>query len=343
MQYPCKMKIFEIASHIFAPMNKNWLKVVQKDPSLFEQRAMEVFRQQYATNEVYRSFAQALGIEFVQQMNQIPFLPVEFFKNHPIICGNASPEIIFESSSTTGNIPSKHLVKSADLYQVSFLESFNIFYGSPADYRILALLPSYLERKGSSLVYMMDRLIKESGHPESGFYLHNLSELASTISKLEKQGVKSLLLGVSFALLDFAEAFPMPLKNTIIMETGGMKGKREEITREELHRVLKEAFSLQKIHSEYGMTELLSQAYSTGNGIFRCPPWMKVVVRDPYDPFHFLPAGSTGVINIIDLANYWSCSFLATSDLGRSFEDGSFEVLGRMDHAELRGCNLMVL
>ncbi|MFN8205857.1 MAG: acyltransferase [Bacteroidales bacterium] len=314
-------------------------------PELFSRCALDLFYFQSGNNLLYASFVQALGKDssLIHSPEEIPFLPVEFFKTHQVITGQFTPEIVFTSSTTGGSIPSQHPVRQLSLYESSFLNAFRLFYGEPSDYRILALLPSYLERSGSSLVYMMEKLIRLSNHPENGFYLYNHQELADTLLKLEKSGLKSLLLGVSFALLDFAESFPMKLKNTIVMETGGMKGRREEITREELHAILENAFSVPSVHSEYGMTELLSQAYSQGNGIFRCPPWMKVLIRDPYDPLHILPEGHTGAVSIIDLANHWSCSFLATSDLGKLHPDGSFEILGRMDQAEIRGCNLMVL
>jgi hypothetical protein len=315
------------------------------NPDVFTRKALDLFRFQIENNKLYAAFVRALNRDpsKVESVENIPFLPVEFFKTHDVTTGHFSPEIVFTSSSSGGTIPSRHMVRQLALYESSFLNSFRAFYGEPSDYRILALLPSYLERSGSSLVYMMERLIQMSNNPEGGFYLYNHRELAAALVKLEGSGLKSLLLGVSFGLLDFAEAFPMQLKHTIIMETGGMKGRREEITRAELHVILEEAFSVPAIHSEYGMTELLSQAYSNEKGIFRCPPWMKVLIRDPYDPLHMLPAGQTGAVCIIDLANHWSCSFLATSDLGRLHPDGSFEILGRMDQAEIRGCNLMVL
>jgi phenylacetate-coenzyme A ligase PaaK-like adenylate-forming protein len=326
-------------------LDANQIISLKTDPVNFTNLVFDTFHFQSKENKVYASFINALGKDpdKIRDLDEIPFLPVEFFKQHELVSGSFFPEAVFTSSTTTGNSPSRHPVKDLNLYETSFLEAFRLFYGHPSGYRILALLPSYLERSGSSLVYMMDKLIRDSGQAESGFYLHNLQELAETLHKLESRNQKCLLLGVSFALLDFAEAFPMKLRETIIMETGGMKGQREELTRAELHRILKEAFGVQSIHSEYGMTELLSQAYSQAEGRFHCPPWMKVLIRDPYDPLHLLPPGQTGAINIIDLANQWSCSFLATSDLGRLFPDGSFEVLGRMDQAELRGCNLMVI
>jgi hypothetical protein len=315
------------------------------NPEAFSRDALNLFQFQLKNNALYAAFVKALGkdLSVIKSIDEIPFLPVEFFKTHQVTTGQFTPEIVFTSSTTGGTSPSQHLVRKLALYESSFLNTFRLFYGEPSDYRILALLPSYLERSGSSLVYMMEKLIQMSKHLESGFYLYNHQELAATLKKLEKKALKSLLLGVSFALLDFSEAFPTKLNNTIVMETGGMKGRRDEITRAELHDKLGKAFSTESIHSEYGMTELLSQAYSKGNGIFRCPPWMKVLIRDPYDPLHILPIGHTGALCIIDLANHWSCSFLATSDLGRLHSDGSFEILGRMDQAEIRGCNLMVI
>lgn len=252
-------------------------------------------------------------------------------------------ELVFESSGTSGTDPSFHHVADASLYQKSFSTAFHHFYGNPAKYCILALLPAYLERSGSSLVYMMDQLITESKHPQSGFYLNNLEELSLILQKRNEDRTPTLLVGVSFALLELAEKHPMILgENSLVMETGGMKGRRKEMVRSELHEQLKMAFGLNTIHSEYGMTELNSQAYSKGDGIFQSPPWMKVVVRDPNDPLSLLPAGQSGGINIIDLANLNSCSFIATADLGKVFEDGSFEVLGRFDHSDIRGCNLLL-
>ena len=276
-------------------------------------------------------------------MEEIPFMPVEFFKSHRIIREGMKAEVIFESSGTTLSTPSQHHVADAALYRESFTRGFRKFYGAPEDLCILALLPSYLERRGSSLVYMMDQLISMSKHPQSGFYLDNLEELSFILQKRKLDGHPTLLLGVSFALLDLAEAYPLELpKNITIMETGGMKGRRKEMVRSELHQALQVAFGFNKIHSEYGMTELLSQAYSYGDGVFRCPPWMDMLVRDPNDPLSLLDDGSPGGINIIDLANLYSCSFIATSDLGRHYGDGTFEILGRFDHSDIRGCNLLV-
>lgn len=311
----------------------------------FEKEALKLFRYQAEKVAVYKQFIQLLGVDVsaIQRLQQIPFLPIQFFKHLDIISENKVPEIIFTSSGTTGIINSKHMVADVALYQESFRKAFELFYGDIKDYCILALLPSYLERSGSSLIFMADDWIKNSQHPDSGFYLNNLHELAITLKKLEQNQQKTLLLGVSFALLDFAEQFPMPLKNTTIMETGGMKGRRKEMIREELHAILKSAFGLKTIHSEYGMTELLSQAYSKGEGVYQSPPWMKVMIRDTNDPFHYLANGLTGGINVIDLANQESCAFIATQDLGKNQPDGTFEVLGRFDNSDIRGCNLMAL
>jgi hypothetical protein len=279
----------------------------------------------------------------VGEIEEIPFMPIEFFKSHAVLAEGMQADIVFESSGTTGTTPSRHHVASADLYRESFLRSFFGFYGSPEELCILALLPSYLEREASSLVYMMDHLIRWSKHPESGFYLDQLGDLSAILEKRNNDGQPTLLVGISFALLDLAEQHAMPLwKNIRVMETGGMKGRRQEMVRSELHQQLIEAFDLDQVHSEYGMTELLSQAYSQGDGIFQAPPWMQVLIRDPNDPLTLLPADKSGGINIIDLANVYSCSFIATGDLGKVHEDSGFEVLGRYDHSDIRGCNLLV-
>lgn len=306
--------------------------------------ALDVFRFQYENNHIYKKFCDALGQNpnNANTLDDIPFLPVEFFKTHRVVSFSGSESHVFRSSGTTGSDQSKHRIFDISLYERSFLQCFKLFYGDPANYCVLALLPSYLERKDSSLVYMASHLIKESGHPYSGFYLDDLGGLAEKLETLSKRNTKVLLLGVSFALLELAEKFAMPLKNVIVMETGGMKGRRREMVREELHRVLCEAFELAAVHSEYGMTELLSQAYSPCRGLFSCPPWMKVLIRDAKDPLAPVAAGRTGGINIIDLANIFSCSFIATQDLGKKHPDGHFEVLGRFDHSDLRGCNLLL-
>jgi hypothetical protein len=278
----------------------------------------------------------------VRRIDQIPFLPIQFFKNHQIITRGITPEIEFTSSGTTGSEISKHLVAKSELYRQSYTNGFRYFYGDEQQYCILALLPAYLERTGSSLVYMVDGLIRQSANPNGGFYLNQLDELAEKLAKLDSSGQKCLLVGVSFALLDLAERHKFNLKNTIVMETGGMKGRRKEMVRDELHGILTKAFGVDRIHSEYGMTELLSQAYSKGKGVFSCPPWMRVLIRETNDPLTIAPVGTTGGINIIDLANFYSCAFIQTQDLGRLNHDGSFKVLGRMDSAPIRGCNLLV-
>jgi phenylacetate-coenzyme A ligase PaaK-like adenylate-forming protein len=311
--------------------------------SEFQTVALEIFQYQSQNVPVYNNFISHLKINptEITDYHKIPFLPVELFKSQKIIARNKESEIIFESSSTTGSVPSRHYVADLTIYEESFLKGFRNFYNDPSGLCILALLPSYLERSGSSLVYMADKLIKLSGHPESGFYLTEHEKLVTVLRKLKKSGQPTLLLGVSYALLDLAEKNEEDLGSIIIMETGGMKGRRKEMVREDLHSFLKQNFHANQIHSEYGMTELLSQAYSKGDGIFHTPPWMRVLIRDSYDPFHFIEDGSTGSI-IIDLANIYSCSFIATSDLGRLHEDGSFEVLGRVDNSDIRGCNLMI-
>jgi len=312
----------------------------------FRDVALKVFLFQARQEKVYRNYLDHLGMdpERISDLEEIPFLPVEFFKTHQIITEGKQAEVVFESSGTTGQSPALHHVADASLYRESFTKGFRRSYGDPEKLCILALLPSYLERESSSLVYMMDRLIARSEHPDSGFYLHNLDELTDLLRKRLSDKHPTLLMGVSFALLDLAEQYPQKLADHIlVMETGGMKGRRKEMIRSELFAKLKEAFGLRLIHSEYGMTELLSQAYSKGGGRFYTPPWMQVKMRDPNDPLSPVPQGQSGGINVIDLANVYSCSFIATSDLGKSYADGSFEVLGRFDHSDIRGCNLMVL
>jgi phenylacetate-coenzyme A ligase PaaK-like adenylate-forming protein len=316
-----------------------------KNEKEFSSLALEVFHFQAKENKVYKTYLSHLQISpsEIKEYSEIPFLPIEFFKTHQVLSSNKKPNLIFESSGTTGQQTSKHLVVSKSIYESSFLKSFSAFYENPEELCILALLPSYLERENSSLVYMMDHLIKMSKHKDSGFYLNNLEELSEILQKRNQDKRPALLLGVSFALLDLAESHYMPLSSNIkIMETGGMKGRRKEIIREELHSILKKAFHLERIHSEYGMTELLSQAYASADRKFHSPPWMKILIRDPYDPLTILPASQSGAINVIDLANIYSCSFIATSDLGRLHKNGSFDVAGRMDSSEIRGCNLMV-
>lgn len=314
----------------------------------FERSALEVFRFQYYENEVYQAFITALKIDpkKVSRITDIPFLPIQFFKSHIIKTSDFVPEAIFESSGTTQTINSRHFIKDISIYKKSFLKAFELFYGNPSEWCIIGLLPSYLERNNSSLVVMADELIRKSNHTDSGFYLYEQDKLHATLQRLEQQQQKTLLIGVTFALLDFAETYPMPLQHTIIMETGGMKGRRQELTRDEVQQVLKKAFQTNQIHSEYGMTELLSQAYSKEDGIFYCPPWMKVLIRDEEDPMNVnIPEQSvlTGTVNIIDLANIYSCSFIATEDAGRLYPDGSFEILGRIDNSDIRGCSLLAL
>jgi hypothetical protein len=315
------------------------------DQKEFLKTALEVFEYQYNNNPVYQSFVKSLKTDpySVRTLEDIPFLPVEFFRNQKILTCGLPVEKIFESSGTTAGNRGKHFVSDLALYENSFLTAFRFFYGDPAGFLIVALLPSYTERENSSLVYMVDKLIKESKHPQSGFYTLNNNKLITTILKAREGEHRILLLGVSFALLDLAEKQSHDLSGIIVMETGGMKGRRKELTRMELHAILKERFNVTSIHSEYGMTELLSQAYSKSDGIFFCPPWMKILIRDPQDPLSiFSETGRTGGINIIDLANVNSCSFISTGDLGRLNKDGGFEVLGRFDNSEIRGCNLLV-
>lgn len=316
-----------------------------KSQEEFEQLSLKVFAYQYQNNSVYKTFCDHLGRNpmNINKVNQIPFLPISFFKTKKVVAKATLPKMTFTSSGTTGQQTSNHFVADLGLYRESFLNAFTRFYGNPEEYCILALLPSYLERKGSSLIYMVDALIQLSKHSESGYFLYDFENLKQQLAQLESINQKTLLIGVSFALLDFAENHPIALKNTIVMETGGMKGRKKEMTREELHSLLKDAFNLSSIHSEYGMTELLSQAYSKGDGIFQTPTWMKVLTRDTEDPLSFQQLGKTGGINVIDLANLHSCSFIATQDLGRTFENGMFEILGRFDHSDIRGCNLMAL
>ncbi|WP_461640503.1 LuxE/PaaK family acyltransferase [Labilibaculum euxinus] len=310
----------------------------------FEKTALRIFQYQATNNIVYKEYLKHLkfDISTVKTLTQIPFLPIDFFKSHKVVSTTKKEQAIFTSSGTTGNLTSRHYVPDLKIYEASFTKGFEQYYGAVSDYCILALLPSYLEREGSSLIYMMEKLIKDSKHEKSGFYLHNHEELIATISDLKKQNQKILLLGVSFALLDLAEKFQLDLDDVIVMETGGMKGRRKEITREELHAFLTQRLGVEKIHSEYGMTELLSQAYSKGDSLFFTPSWMKILIRDTYDPFSYEQQGRSGGVNVIDLANIHSCSFIETQDLGRIHADGSFEILGRFDHSDIRGCNLLV-
>lgn len=305
---------------------------------------LDIYRFQAEAVPVYRHYNLLRGIDPLQvnSLRGVPFLPVSFFKTHAVIADGAEQQLVFTSSGTTGQVTSQHRVADVSLYEHSFRAAFRLFYGPITDYVVLALLPSYLERGGSSLVYMAEHLIRDSGHAESGFYLHDYAGLAATLRRLHDAGKKILLLGVTYALLDLAEQFPQELPELIIMETGGMKGKRREMIREELHEILKRAFHVPAIHSEYGMTELFSQAYSKGDGTFFCPPWMQVLVRDANDPFTYLPQGRTGGVNLVDCANLYSCSFIEVADLGRLHADGGFEILGRFDHSDMRGCNLLI-
>ena len=311
----------------------------------FDKMALKVFRFQYENNLVYREFCDFLktNVQKVKTIQQIPFLPIQFFKSHSVVSNSNPIQTTFTSSGTTGLVTSQHLVTDVSIYEESYRKGFSQFYGNIEDYVVLALLPSYLEREGSSLIHMVDDLIQLSNHPESGFYLHNYDELIEKIIQLDQSGQNVILIGVTYALLDLIEKQSFQLENTIIMETGGMKGKRKEMIREELHQQLCNGFGVKSIHSEYGMTELLSQAYSLGEGIFECPSWMQISIRDTEDALSYVREGKTGGINVIDLANINSCSFIATQDLGKKYSNGSFEVLGRFDHSDIRGCNLMVV
>ena len=333
--YFCKKKFLIPTPDIFAISS-------QKQ---FEKAALKVFRFQHENNLVYREFCNFLKIDVqkVKSLEQIPFLPIQFFKSHTVVSNTNIAEETFTSSGTTGMTTSKHFVTEISLYEESYRKGFSQFYGNIEDYVVLALLPSYLEREGSSLIYMVEDLIQMTNNPESGFYLHNHEELIEKLIRLDQSGQNVILIGVTYALLDLIEKYDFQLKNTIIMETGGMKGMRKEMIREELHEQLCQGFSVTAIHSEYGMTELLSQAYSLGNGVFECPSWMQILVRDTEDALTYVSNGKTGGINVIDLANINSCSFIATQDLGKKNPNNSFEVLGRFDNSDIRGCNLMVL
>lgn len=313
--------------------------------SAFEMLALKTFYFQYENNKVYRSFCDLINCNpaEVTAVKDIPYLPISFFKSKKVCCFESDNASFFSSSTTTGGSPSKHYYHQLKDYQISFRKGFEHFFGAIEDFTVLALLPSYLERSGSSLIYMADDMIRKSQKTESGFYLNQLESLKKIIMQQEKKKQKTLLLGVSFALLDLVEQYSFDLEHTWIMETGGMKGRRKEVTREALHSQLKKGFGVSKIYSEYGMTELLSQAYSIGKGIFECPPWMRVAARENQDPFNLLPWGQSGGLNIIDLANRDSCAFIATEDLARIHSDKRFEVLGRLDASEIRGCNLMVV
>lgn len=311
----------------------------------FQKIALKIFRFQYDNNTVYREFCEALKAEkhLVKTLEEIPFLPIQFFKSHQVVSSTDKPQVIFTSSGTTGTTTSQHLITDVSLYEQSYRQGFAEFYGNIEDYIFLALLPSYQERSGSSLIYMVEDLISLSHNTESGFYLYNHEDLIAKLREFDKQDKNVILMGVTYALLDLIEKEKFDFKNLIIMETGGMKGRRKEMIREELHDILCDGFGVSSIHSEYGMTELLSQAYSLGDGVFNCPQWMDVMMRDTEDPLSYIGNGKTGGINVIDLANINSCSFIATQDLGKKYDNGTFEVLGRFDNSDIRGCNLMVL
>jgi len=310
----------------------------------FADCALQTFRFQAQNCAVYREFItnMKVDIDAVDGVEKIPFLPISFFKSHEVLSSTSKVQVVFTSSGTTGMINSRHLVTDVSWYQESFRRAFDLFYGDIRNYCILALLPSYLEREGSSLIYMAEDLVKRSENPDSGFYLYNYDDLFTQLQKQQQEKKPTLLVGVTFALLDFVEQYTIDFPELVVMETGGMKGRRKEMIREELHQTLRKGFGVSAIHSEYGMTELLSQAYSNGNGIFNCPPWMKIITRDTNDPVTILENDKTGGINVIDLANVNSCSFIATQDLGRVYKDGSFEVLGRFDNSDIRGCNLLI-
>ncbi|MEG0517285.1 MAG: acyltransferase [Bacteroidales bacterium] len=318
-----------------------------KSAEQFDELCMEIFHYQATNNLIYKQYLQLIGKNKadITAPGMIPFLPIRFFKTKKIVSAPAPEQIIFTSSATTGMEPSKHYVLETSIYENSFTKAFEIFYGKPEEYTILALLPSYLEREGSSLVYMADKLIKQSGKPQSGFYLYNHAELAAILIRLKEEGGTTILLGVSFALLDFIANHPLSFPELTVIETGGMKGRGEELTRKQLHNTLAKGFGVKEIHSEYGMAELLSQAYSTEEGIFNTPPWMKIIIRNLYNPFHYYIGEETsplGGVNIIDLANINSCSFLETQDMGRTFTNGSFTIEGRIKDSELRGCNMLL-
>lgn len=313
-------------------------------PEEFNGIALEIFHYQYQYNKVYGDFVNGISIntEEISDFAQIPFLPISFFKTRKVVSRAFDPEVVFCSSGTTGSQTSKHFVKDLTLYHKSFFSGFSTFFGNVEDYTILGLLPSYLERDDSSLVYMVQKLMEKSKQKESGFFLNEYKDLKDLLTKLRHEKRKVILFGVTYALLDFADQYPLDFPELILIETGGMKGQRKEMVREEVHELLKEAFQIDVVCSEYGMTELLSQAYSKGDGLFKPPPWMKVLIRDPNDPMALLPDKKTGGVNVIDLANIYSCSFIATQDLGKVYPDGRFEVLGRFDNSDVRGCSLLV-
>jgi len=305
---------------------------------------MRTFHHQARHCAVYSEYLSLINVNptDIRRVEHIPFLPIDFFKSHNITSTTGEPQIVFTSSGTTGSVQSKHYVTDVAIYERSFRTAFEQFYSDPGDMAILALLPSYSEREGSSLIYMVDDLVRQSRHPRSGYFLYNHDDLYDVLQGLKAVGTPTLLIGVTYALLDFVENYVVDFPQLLVMETGGMKGRRREMIREEVHERLSQGFNVPKIHSEYGMTELLSQAYSKGDGLFHCPPWMQIHIRDTNDPFSLLPMGRTGAVNIIDLANVHSCAFIATQDLGKKHTDGSFEVLGRFDQSDIRGCNLLV-
>jgi len=344
-------------------MGNDWNRIFNVNESNFDDLVLEIFQFQYQHNPIYRTYIDTLRFnpKTINKLSDIPFLPIRFFKTHRVTTTDFEPVYQFESSGTTQTGNSRHFVKDIEMYRQSFVTAFELFYGQLKDWCVIGLLPSYLERSNSSLVFMVNELIRKSGHEQSGFYLNDYEKLYENLKNLQGKKQKTLLIGVTYALLDFAEKYSLPLTHTTVMETGGMKGRREEIVREEVHDLLKREFQLDFIHSEYGMTELLSQAYSKGDGIFYCPPWMKVLVRDEEDPFEVQSSEPgvqssefrvksidsrltrKGVINVIDLANIYSCSFIATDDAGKLYADGSFEVLGRIDNSDIRGCSLMAI
>lgn len=320
-------------------------KLFQLNEADFDELALQLLRYQYHNNNIYKAYVDALkvNIDEIKRLEDIPFLPIGFFKTHKVVCGNFQDATVFESSGTTGSVNSRHYIKDLALYEESFERTFNLFYGQPKDYVIIGLLPSYLERQNSSLVYMVEKLMKLSSRPENDFFLNDFEKLNRLLQQLEHRQQPTLLIGVTFALLDFAVEYPQKLRHTRIMETGGMKGRKKEMTRAEVHDFLKTHFELNNIHSEYGMTELMSQAYAQNDGLFKCPPWMKVLIRDENDPLTTLsPAkNQSGPVNIIDLANIHSCAFLATEDVGKLSTKDKFEIMGRRDNTDLRGCSLM--
>jgi hypothetical protein len=321
-------------------------EILQSDGSNFNALALKIFQFQYNHVAIYKAYCNLMGKtpETVTEVKQIPFLPIQFFKTKKVITDGCTEQEVFESSGTTSSINSKHYVAQISLYHKSFMHCFNQQYGNPNKYCIIGLLPSYLERGKSSLVYMVDYLIQQSQHTNSGFYLNNFNDLQQVLQQTESVRQPTLLFGVTYALLDFAEAFPMRLQHTTLIETGGMKGRKKELLRTEVHQILQEQFKINAVHSEYGMTELLSQAYSTGKGVFTCPAHMRIFLREEDDPTTLkAPAAlQTGCINIIDLANLYSCSFIATDDVGKLYENGQFEVTGRLQNSDIRGCGLMV-